>query len=539
MEFCMSTQKPDNVNEADGSAFLLDYTENEMVFLHDVITAIEQNNMEAALDEIFRLTDGDIPDDCAKNYLLIAQKLCAACEYADGWVMFGRELIRYYIENGLITEAEQRIDELEELLPDDEEVKLLRERIITVARTTVIKTVAVVGITMLSAAIQLKLSYGRNKEEYKLEYFCDISGKKKREVFQGVKTVDIAGLKQLYLSGKIDIIIVETSCDPVRPFKVLKDNGIMDKVYIAAPWFFDGAYDYVPVVSLKYDKDIPLSDALIKADMTKAVLDNIIVMSNWQCNFSCKSCNSASPLVTSEFYSIQSFNEDICKLKQLYWQISRFRISGGEPLLNPDIAEMVKISREAFPGAGLALLSNGILLLDETDRFQKLYQVMRDCKCGFQISTYKPVYEQRDRLDELMKRNGIQMSWGQVSGEPVEYFHTFRMLNPVNDRDEQHRICGGGKNCHTLYEGYVYPCGMAPTAFNIENYFNVEFEGLKSALDEVRIDLHNTKLNGWEINEFLKNPTPMCEYCSIERKRISPWQQCSRRDMKLGDFVLL
>jgi MoaA/NifB/PqqE/SkfB family radical SAM enzyme len=529
----MTDQNPES------SAFLSNFTENEAVFLRDVITAVERNDMEAAIDEVFRLAGDEIPDDCSENYLLLAQKICAVCEYADGWVMFSKELVRYFTDNSFLYEAEQGLKELEELLPDDEEVKLLREKIIAAARTTAVETVAVVGITMLSAAIKLKLSYGPDKEKYKLEYYCDISGKKPGEMFQGVKVLDIIDLKELYVNGKIDIILVEASCNPVLPFKALKDIGITEKVFTVAPWFFDGAYDYVPVVSFNYEKEVPLSAALIRADMTKAVLDNIIVMSNWNCNFSCKSCSSISPMATAECYSISSFYEDIIKLKQLYWQISRFRISGGEPLLNPDIADMVKISRDAFPGAGLALLSNGVLLLKETDRFQELFKVMRDCKCGLQISTYKPIYEQRESLDELMKKNGIQMSWGQVSGEPVEHFHTFRMLCPDNDKDKQHRICGGSKNCHTLYEGYVYPCGMAPTAFNIEEFFNVKFEGLDKRLDEVRIDLHKTKLNGWEINEFLENPTPMCEYCCVEQKRLTEWQQCPRSAAQLGDFVLL
>jgi MoaA/NifB/PqqE/SkfB family radical SAM enzyme len=526
-----------NTHNPDSSEFLSDYTENEERYLRDIITAIERNDMEAALDEIFRLAEDDIPDDCAKSYLLLAQKICAACEYADGWVMFSKELVRYYIDNNLFTEAQLGLSELEELLPDDEEVIFLRERILTIKLKDV-ETVAVVGVTMLSAAIKLKLNYGRNREEYKLEYYCDLSGKNTGEMFQGVKVVDIVTLKELYQNGKIDIILVESSCDPIQPFIALKNIGIMDKVYIVAPWFFDGTYDYVPVVSFNYEEEIPLSEALIKADMTKAVMDNFIAISNWHCNFSCRSCNSAGPLAPPEFYSISSFSEDICKLKQLYWQISHFHISGGEPLLNPDIADMVKIARDAFPGAGLSLLSNGLLLLNDFDKFQELFQVMRDCKCGFQISTYKPVYEQREKLDGLMKTNGIQMSWGQVSGEPVEYFHAFRTLEPVNNRYEQHSRCGG-KGCHTLYNGYIYPCGMAPTALIIEKFFNTEFEGLSNSLDKIRIDLHNTKITGWEINDFLDNPTQMCEYCSVERKRLTAWQQCPRSEAKLEDFVLL
>jgi len=55
----------------------------------------------------------------------------------------------------------------------------------------------------------------------------------------------------------------------------------------------------------------------------------------------------------------------------------------------------------------------------------------------------------------------------------------------------------------------------------------------------MRINLHDTGLNGWEIVKFLESPTPMCRYCCFEKLRKVEWKQCSRADAKLEDFVVL
>jgi len=96
-------------------------------YLGSVIAKTLRNDLQAALDEIFRLAEDDIPDEHVESYLLLAQNLCVSVEYADGWVMFRKEMVRYLIDQGREGEAKAILIELEGLLPDDEELKALRE----------------------------------------------------------------------------------------------------------------------------------------------------------------------------------------------------------------------------------------------------------------------------------------------------------------------------------------------------------------------------------------------------------------------------
>jgi len=364
------------------------------VFLREVISAVLNDNKQAALDEIFRLSEDEIPEEHAESYLLLAQNLCAACEYADGWVMFKKNYILYLLDKERVDEALVVISDLEEVLPDDDELKLLLEQ----AGVSEPINVAVVGLNQYSEELQRRIVRAPEKYRYKLVCFCDEKEEYVGQYLNGTMILDIKQLAKLYRRGEVDKVIVAFSgfstSKTSNTFRRLERAGITDRVFTVPPWYLDGAYDYVQysIQQFEPEKELSLDSALIRADMSRAVLGFIMPLSNMHCNYSCKSCVTASPLAEPGFMSLASYRRDIERLKELYWHICRFRISGGETLLHPDIAEMVKITRDAFPSTGLALQTNGLLLLKNDGRFDGLFNVMRENRCGFQISTYKPVF---------------------------------------------------------------------------------------------------------------------------------------------------
>lgn len=75
------------------------------------------------------LSLSEVPDEQAEDYCNIGELACAVAEYAEGWVFFNKLRIRIYMEQGQIEKAKMKLDELEELLPDDEDVRVLRTEI--------------------------------------------------------------------------------------------------------------------------------------------------------------------------------------------------------------------------------------------------------------------------------------------------------------------------------------------------------------------------------------------------------------------------
>ena len=511
------------------------------LFLRGVIECIVQDDMQAALDEVFRLSENEIPDEFAENYLLLAVNICASFEYAEGWVLFNKNYIRYLMDNNRINEALAVISNLEDVLHDDSDIKSFRIKI----GAKKIEHLAIVGMNKGTLKLIDTISSAPYDEKYSISCIYDYTGNIVNKKHRNIAIVTVEQLVEMYHNRYIDrVIIANSGYSKYRLSmicKVLKNAGIVDRVFLVPPWFYDGAYDFVHETLQPFDcaTEHDLDSIMIKADMSKDVLDFIIAFSNLHCNSSCISCVTASPLAEPMFVSLASYQRDIKRLKELYWHICRFRISGGEPLLHPDIADMVSITREAFPATGFAIQTNGLLLLKDDGRFDDLLKVMCENRCGFQISTYKPIMKQREKLRDILLKHGVQWHWAQVSGKPIEDYWFFRTLLPTNDMEEQHRTCYTDKRCHALHEGYVYPCFMPGAAEIIEKHFGVKFEGMAENMDKMRLSLHNTELDGWGIAQFLESPSPMCSYCCFERMRKVEWKQCTREDARLDDFVLL
>ena len=97
--------------------------EGAVVFLRFAVAAVLRGDLRTALDEVFRLAEGDIPGEFAEDYLVFAQNVSAALEYADGWVFFKKQLAAWLVEQKRFDEARILVMELNEILTDDDDLR--------------------------------------------------------------------------------------------------------------------------------------------------------------------------------------------------------------------------------------------------------------------------------------------------------------------------------------------------------------------------------------------------------------------------------
>ena len=109
------------------SVLLGGMTADTAVFISDAVCAVMRDDLQAALDEVVRLSDCEIPSEHIECYLMFAQYVCAEAEYAEGWLYFKKSLAQFLLDNARVDEARFEIEELEEMLPSDGEVAGLRE----------------------------------------------------------------------------------------------------------------------------------------------------------------------------------------------------------------------------------------------------------------------------------------------------------------------------------------------------------------------------------------------------------------------------
>ena len=90
------------------------------------------------------------------------------------------------------------------------------------------------------------------------------------------------------------------------------------------------------------------------------------------CNLNCKGCTHFSPLAEKFFLDIDDFERDLTRLSELSkGDVGEMFLLGGEPLLHPEIVDFFPIARNLFPNTKLVVITNGILLPQQDERFWK------------------------------------------------------------------------------------------------------------------------------------------------------------------------
>ncbi|MDR0818702.1 MAG: radical SAM protein [Oscillospiraceae bacterium] len=251
------------------------------------------------------------------------------------------------------------------------------------------------------------------------------------------------------------------------------------------------------------------------------------------CNLNCKGCGHFCNLVKEPIFAdLEQYSKDVTRLSELYWNVSLLQLLGGEPLLNSQLEEFIKVSRKAFPAAELNVYSNGLLV---TRQPESLFETMRENRCAFRFSAYKPIYKKRDELTEFLGKRGIIWSFtGHTI--PIETFSRSVLLNPEPvDATEIWSKCRD-TICHVLEPGYLYPCGGGPWNKYLEEHFDVKIN--HGDPEKLRINLETTTLTGHEINALLDGPHEACKYCGTLKMKPFDWETRTREKAMLSDYAI-
>lgn len=133
------------------------------------------------------------------------------------------------------------------------------------------------------------------------------------------------------------------------------------------------------------------------------------------CNLKCKGCDNFSPLAAEEYVNVKQYANDLKRMSDLFGDnVERIDLYGGEPLLHPQIVDLLNIARENF---------HGYLLVGE-----------------------KVLWKQR--IDITGSQNAKEM------------FH----------------CCGRANDCIILDKGKLYTCTMIPFVGHFNAFFHENIE---------------------------------------------------------------
>jgi organic radical activating enzyme len=232
------------------------------------------------------------------------------------------------------------------------------------------------------------------------------------------------------------------------------------------------------------------------------------------CNLSCQDCNHLSPIASKRFVVPEAIHRDFSILAKVYRP--RFVIlTGGEPLLHPDICAVIEAVRSSGISQRIRILTNGLLLPRMGDQF---WESIDD----LEISIYP-----NSKLDDTMLQTYTDKAKDFGVLLEVFQFDTFRRTfsrQGTSDKALVKRIYRSCKiahtwGCHYLDEGFFYKCPQAAFIPRMLELPEAERrrDGIQLRDDPALLD---------ELYAYLTSPEPLlgCKNClatsGIERPHI-------------------
>ncbi len=241
------------------------------------------------------------------------------------------------------------------------------------------------------------------------------------------------------------------------------------------------------------------------------------------CNLKCTHCDHASPWMPKKFLSVPQFERDVERLASVF-HADEIRFAGGEPLLHPELAQILQIARRSDVANGVVILTNGLLLNKISDDILDL----TDC---MMVSRYPGVRLPFDlaKMETRAKEHGTKIVYDYVTG-----FRKMLVYKPIESDqivDAVFRSCFSAVNCHTVYEGKYYRCSRSNSLS-----MRMSLAGL-SVNDSIEyVDLFESQDLATDLTRFIGESTPLeaCRYCLGNIGERVPARQLTYTEIQQG-----
>jgi hypothetical protein len=223
-------------------------------------------------------------------------------------------------------------------------------------------------------------------------------------------------------------------------------------------------------------------------------------------------------------YKCESLKKDIDGFFEIFDRCNHFDIEGGEPLLHPDVAEVVRhalLYKDRF--TKIVLLTNGTLI-PKTE----LLELCRNEPVFFIIDDYgEKLSVKKTQMIKLLEEYKIDYRVDTYHGENQYYdgwvdFGDYSFKNYTDDElILKFNKCRTGKNLPYIKDGKIFPCV-------------VQASGIRHIplLPDEYIDLRDAAKTLGEKKEmasgFFKKPLMHCKYCQgfiVDSPRIKAAEQ--------------
>ena len=217
------------------------------------------------------------------------------------------------------------------------------------------------------------------------------------------------------------------------------------------------------------------------------------------CNLNCKSCNNFSPFVRQRSCaSAEQWDKDIGRLANVY-DIRRILLLGGEPLLEPKLAEeFITVTRKHAPTSEVYLLTNGLLIPKMTDDF---FETLVKNDIIVSISAYVPTMKMMPQIWEVLESHDVKYLYHKVL--TFSKHLNLDYVPNVGFENFKRGSCG----CYYMRNGHISKCPDAMLIEHMDKFLGTNF---RSRCD---ISLDEVESNPILTLQRLNTNIDLCHYC--------------------------
>lgn len=245
-----------------------------------------------------------------------------------------------------------------------------------------------------------------------------------------------------------------------------------------------------------------------------------------RCNLNCKGCLfGCNAEAKAEHIPMEEVIRDVKRMSELFCNIPWIRILGGEPLLHPDIVEIMREVRACNLYSDIDVCTNGLMIPKMPEIF---FECIKEENISLHISGYPPTYKMYKQIEEKLQKYRIDAA----TLEREEFFK-FYTLDATNDKNVSYQKCFTAA-CREVYKGRISNCSGVIAFEKMNCQFGTEYKMIPG---EDYIEIHDEKLTGWDIMDVLDRPTNACKYCDLENMQRFEWST-EGKNLCIEDYIV-
>lgn len=243
------------------------------------------------------------------------------------------------------------------------------------------------------------------------------------------------------------------------------------------------------------------------------------------CNLNCKGCSHFAPVAEEYNISLNEFENEIRLIAEKTGNyIFELCLMGGEPLLHPNLGELLLVSRKYLPTTRIKLVTNGLKIHDIEDR---VWEICKQCETEIEMTCY-PISVDYDELVDYLRQKGVKVSI-YVDRRDGRFRKDVLKHEKGSDYAWNYAKCRIGGLYLQIRDGKLFRCATVANIHILNSAFGTEF-----AYDENDYLPLGSIQSESQIKDFLQRPSDFCKYCDISHQEMGSW---SISDKKAEEWI--